>query len=68
MNFQFYCCAGGHLSLIILNCYTTHPFGKDPLSVCETSVGDDEVPKLPPIHTVHLIQSEMWRLFIFLKI
>ena len=55
MNFQFYCCAGGHLSLIILNCYTTHPFGKDPLSVCETSVGDDEVPKLPPIHTMHQI-------------
>ena len=55
MNFQFYCCARGHLSLIILNCYTTHPFGRDPLGVCETSVGDDEVPKLPPMHTVHQI-------------
>ena len=65
MNFQFYCCAaGGHLNLIILNCYTTHPFGRDPLSVCETSLGDDEVPKLPPIHTVHQDQSKMRCLFI----
>ena len=33
------------MSPIILNCYTTYPFGSDPQ--CESSVGD-EVPKLPP--------------------